>query len=494
MKPNNAFVVTLAGIALGALLAAGFLACAPAPENAGGERPNILFLFADDQRADTIGAWGNPHIQTPNLDRLVEGGFSFRSNYNLGASGAAVCVASRAMVNTGRAYFRVQNNLEGEKTLGELLRENGYATFATGKWHNERPAWLRSFQQGKNIMFGGMSDHTKVPLTDLLPNGELGNERTGDGFSSELFADAAVEFLSNYQGDQPFFAYVAFTAPHDPRQPPEEFREMYYRNRPPLPPNFLPQHPFDITNLTVRDENLAGWPRTKEVVSDQLAEYYGLITHLDGQIGRVLKALEDSGRAGNTIIIYAADHGLAVGSHGLLGKQSVYEHSQKCPLIIGGPGVPAGQSTDAFTYLMDIFPTVLRLAGAAPAENIDGIDLGPIWRGEQQKVRDTLGLAFTKAGRSIRDERYKLIRYPLINHTQLFDLIADPHEMNDLAADPAQAVRIEQMMVMLREWQAKMGDDQPLTADKPEPKEIDLTGHQREPDRWQPEWIVKKYF
>ncbi len=468
--------------------------CARRHASAPEQRPNILFLFADDQRADTIAAWGNTHIQTPNLDRLVRQGYSFRNNYNMGGNSAAVCIPSRAMVNSGKAYFRIRNDLEGVRILPEILRANGYVTFATGKWHNKRPSWLRGFERGKAVFFGGMANHLKVPLQDLLPDGTLGNDRTG-GFSSVVFADAAIEFLRTYDGGKPFYAYVAFTAPHDPRMPPMKYREMYYENRPLLPRNFMPQHPFNLgPTLTLRDEQLAPWPRPKSVISDQLAEYYGMITHLDEQIGRVLEALEESGHGSNTYIIYAADHGLALGSHGLLGKQSVYEDSQKCPLIIVGPDVPKGQSTTAFTYLYDIFPTVLSVAGVPLPDDLDGRDLSPIWHGEKESVRDSVFLAYKEWMRAVREGRYKLIRYPQIDYTQLFDLEKDPDELHNLADQPDQADRIEQLKKLLQQWQEQLGDRQPWTAEKLQPRKVDLTGHPRKPDPHQPEWIVKKYF
>jgi arylsulfatase A-like enzyme len=489
---NKSALVIAAGVLL--ILSTGTISCSSEAEPEPAGPPNILFLFADDQRADTIGAWGNDHIKTPNIDRLVNQGFSFRNNYNLGSSGGAVCVPSRAMVNSGRYYFQVPNDLEGATLMPEVLGQNGYTTFATGKWHNQRPSWQRGFQQGNTIMFGGMSDHTKVPLVDLMPDGSFANERE-EGFSSEIFANAAIDFISNYKDDKPFYAYIAFTAPHDPRQPPEEYREMYYEERPNMPRNFQPQHPFDIgRTMTGRDENLAGWPRKKEVVADQLAEYYGLITHLDEQIGRILKTLEGSPHANNTVIIYAADHGLAVGSHGLLGKQSVYEHSQRCPLIFSGPGIPKRQSSEAFTYLLDIFPTVATITGVTPPGNLDGHDLSAIWRDERQTVRDSVFLSFTDVSRSVRDEQYKLIRYPQIDHTQLFDLIADPDEMDNLAENPEQAEKIEELTALLKQWQEKVGDTQSLTVENPKPKMINLTGREREPDKWQPEWIIEKYF
>ncbi len=457
-------------------------------------RPNFLFLFADDQRADTIGAWGNPHIRTPHIDSLVNRGFSFRSNYNMGGNSGAVCIPSRAMVNTGLAYFRLENDLNNALLLPEILAQNGYTTFATGKWHNQEPSWLRGFQQGQNVFFGGMSDHTQVPLADLSVDGELVNRRTAEGFSSELFADAAVEFLETYDSSTPFYAYVAFTAPHDPRQPPPRYRQAYYDSPPPLPENFLPQHPFNLgSSLTLRDERLAAWPRTESVIRDQLAEYYGMISHLDDQIGRILRALEDSEFSGNTIVIYAADHGLAMGSHGLLGKQNLYEHSQKCPLILAGPAIPQGESA-AFTYLLDIFPSVLSLAGIEIPDVMDGLDLRPLWEGQRDAIRDTVFLGYRDSMRAVRRGNFKLIRYPQIDHTQLFDLQTDPAETVNLAAHPEQARRILELTELLLEWQERLGDDQPLVVDRPLPREVDLSGRDRQPDRWQPEWIVRKYF
>ena len=458
------------------------------------EQPNILLLFADDQRPDTIGAHGNPYIRTPNIDRLVAEGFSFRRTYCLGAQGGAVCVPSRAMLNTGKSFFRIPMDMEGETTLGQLLGRSGFTTFATGKWHNKQESWLKSFQLGRNIMFGGMSNHVKVPIVDLGQDGKLTDEREGTRFSSTLFADAAIDFLRNYRDEQPFFAYVAFTAPHDPRNPPPRYRRMYYSNPPPLPPNFAPQHAFNNGHMTGRDESLGPWPRTETVVQDQLSEYYGLITQLDRQVGRILRELMAGPHADNTIIVYSADHGLAVGSHGLLGKQNLYEHSMGAPLVFSGPGVPRGGESDALCYLLDIFPTLCAMAGVEIPDDIDGQDLSPIWRGETDSVRDSIFTSFRDLMKAVRDDRWKLIRYPQIDYTQLFDLETDPHETRNLASDPAHASRVAGMMESMRGWQRKVGDDHPLQVPEPKPKDIDLTGRKRNPDRWQPAWIVEKYF
>ena len=457
------------------------------------DRPNILFLFADDQRPDSVGAFGNPHIRTPNIDSLVSRGFRFAQNYCFGSIHGAVCQPSRAMLMSGRTLWRVPMDLAGVETLPEVLGKNGYATFGTGKWHNREEAFLRSFQEGEAAMMGGMSDHTKVPVQDIGPDGTFINKRLGAKFSSELFADAAIKFLNSQDKDEPFFAYVAFTSPHDPRQPPEPYLQEYYDRRPPLPVNFKPQHPFHNGWMTGRDESLAPWPRPREMISDQLAEYYGMITHMDAQIGRILQALNKAGHGENTIVVYSADHGLAVGSHGLLGKQNLYEHSMGCPLVFAGPGVPEG-STQALTYLLDIYPTICEMTGMPVNETVEGYSLAPIWRGEQARVRDTLFTAYENKMRAVRDERWKLIRYPLIDHYQLFDLAEDPNELHNLAGVPAQAQRIGRMMELMRQWQVGTDDKTPLTVDNPKDKEIDLTGRKRKPDRHQPAWIIEKYF
>lgn len=480
-----------------ALIFSTLALCAAAPgQTQAPKKLNVLFLFADDMRADTIAAWGNPHIKTPNLDRLVKSGYSFRGNYVFGGNSGAVCVPSRAMLMSGKTWFHVDApTLNGARLLPTHLSEAGYATFGTGKWHNGQPSWKRAFQRGKTIMFGGMSDHTKVPVRDLGPDGELTAERTGEKFSSELFADSAIEFLKGQDGRQPFFAYVAFTAPHDPRQPPQAYRDMYYKSLPPLPKNYLPQLPFDNGMMNGgRDENLGPWPRTEAVIRDQLAEYYGLVTHMDEQIGRLLTTLKETGQAENTLIVFAADNGLALGSHGLLGKQSVFEHSMRTPMILVGPGIPKGKSTKAFTYLLDLYPTLCDTLGVAPPAGLEGENLRPLWEGKQKKVRDTVFLPFLQIQRAVRDERWKLIAYPKVGHLQLFDLKNDPHETTNLIDDPKHAGHVERLRKLMQQWQASQGDTLQIPTENRTPPRIDLTGKARKPDQWQPDWIVRKYF
>ncbi len=466
-----------------------------------GSSPNFIFLFADDQRADTIGAHGNKYIQTPNLDKLTDSGFSFRRNYCAGSFSGAVCVSSRAMLMTGRHWKQIPSTNKGRDWTdlpllpSVLEKKGGYSTFIIGKWHNGEATLKRAFSSGKSVYMGGMANHADFQVQDFN-EGKLGPKRPAGGFSSTVFADEAIDFIRDAKVDQPFFLYVAFMAPHDPRNPPELYRKHYYKKPPPLPENFLPVHPFRNAPFISmsRDESLAPWPRTPEVIRDQLSEYYGLITHLDEQVGRIMDALDNSPHADNTIIIYTADHGLALGSHGLLGKQNIYEQSMMCPLIINGPGIPANQSSNAFTYIHDLYPTICILAGLNVDVESGTHSLVPIMEGRAAKVRNSLFLPFQDNQRSINDGKWKLHVYPKINYQLLFNLEKDPHETKNLADIPSFEIQSERMTTLMESWRSLLGDEDPLTVDNPEPKEFVYQNTDRILDVWQPDWIREKYF
>lgn len=445
------------------------------------KRPNVLFLFSDDQRADTIAALGNGIIRTPNLDRLVAQGTSFTRAYCMGAMQGAVCVPSRAMLMTGRTLFRVNEKLAGQVTWPEKFGEAGYSTFITGKWHNGPESVRRVFQRGKAIFLGGMTGPYKAPLQDLSAEHTFENKRISGEHTVQLFADAAVEFIGQQKAAQPFLCYVAFNAPHDPRVAPPAFHEKYNAAPPPLPPNFLPQHPFNNGSLVIRDEELAPWPRTPEIVRQHLADYYAYIEFLDQQIGRILEALDASGQRENTIVVFASDHGLAIGSHGLFGKQNLYDHSMHAPLILAGPGIPAGKRSDAMCYLLDIFPTLGALAKVEMPAGSEGRSLEPIFAGSAEKHRDVIFTAYTKVQRAVRDDRWKLIVYPQVNKTQLFDLRADPNEIHDLAADPQHADELKRLTALLLAEQKGAADDQALSSDSPQPLDFDFSKVKRNP-------------
>lgn len=437
-------------------------------------RPNVLVLLADDQRADTIAALGNSHIRTPNLDRLVMRGTSFRRTYCMGSLQGAVCVPSRTMLLTGRTLFRIKDDLDGQPTWPEAFAGQGYTTFLTGKWHNQAESALRTFQRGKAIFLGGMGNPYELPIQDISPDHTFIDRRMSGEHSVKVFADAASEFLRGQAGMSPFLCYVAFNLPHDPRVAPKPYHDRYQADRPPIPANFLPQHPFNNGALVLRDEELAPWPRTPEIVRQHLADYYAAIEFLDAQIGRILEALRESRQDDNTLIVFAADHGLAIGSHGLFGKQNLYEHSMRAPLIMAGPGIPRGRQVNAMSYLLDIFPTLGDLAGVPAPEGSEGRSLAPILSGNQRIGRDSIFTAYGRVQRAVRDDRWKLIVYPQINKTQLFDLANDPAERDDLANAPARIGEIRRLTRLLREWQERLDDQEPLSSSRPLPLEFKL--------------------
>ena len=432
------------------------------------KRPNVLFFFTDDQRFDTIGALGNAEIHTPHLDRLVERGTTFRNGYIMGGTSGAVCMPSRAMLHSGRTLFHIDRegqDIPREHTmLGECLQAAGYTTFGTGKWHNGRAAFARSFTCGGQIFFGGMSDHFKVPLNAFDPAGEYPKERIHfeeKRHSSDLFSGAVIDFLQHYDGDAPFFAYLSFTAPHDPRDTHPKFHALYDPSSLGLPASFLPEHPFDNGELRIRDEMLAPFPRTPEAIRQHTADYYAMISHIDAAIGRVLATLRATGHEDDTLIVFAGDNGLAVGRHGLMGKQSVYDHSVHVPLIFAGPGVPRGETRDAFAYLIDIYPTLCGLLGLDVPATVEGKSLCPAFESSGETIRDTLFFAYKGLHRGLRGRRHKLIEYNVegTRTTQLFDLAADPHETRDLADDAEQADTVARLREALRRWQRELDDE-----------------------------------
>lgn len=435
------------------------------------EQPNILLLFTDDQRFNTIHALGNSEVITPNIDQLAENGLSFTHAHIMGGTSGAICMPSRAMLMTSKSLFHLEMKgatiPEDHIMLPEILQKRGYKTFGTGKWHNGKQSYTRCFSHGGKIFFGGMSDHLAVPFFDFDSTGAYPeeNKKIGNKFSSELFVDEAIRFLEEDADDDPFFMYISFTAPHDPRMAPESFEQLYPGQEIELPPNFMPEHPFRNGEMKVRDEKLAPWPRTPEIIKDHIAAYYAMITHTDSQIGRLLDVLDERGLKENTIIIFAGDNGLAVGQHGLLGKQNLYEHSVRVPLIFNGPGIPENSSSAALCYLNDIFPTLCDLVNSDVPDDIEGKSLLPIFTDRESKIRSQLFFAYRNFQRGIRTENnWKLIKYQVnnIETTQLFNLNEDPWEMNSLADSQEYAGKLQELTNLLDQAMEKYDDPMDL--------------------------------
>lgn len=438
------------------------------------KRPNILFLLADDQRNNTIHALGNNEVITPNLDKLVDQGTTFTNAYIMGAMNGAVCAPSRAMLMTGRALFNIDptgHTIDSSHiTLPKALANGGYHTFHIGKWHNGISAFINSFDDGSRIFLGGMHGQYNVPTYEFNANGNYSKETLNipsKKHSSELYANAGINFLKYYSSDKPFFLYMAFQAPHDPREMPQKYLDMYDTASITLPPNFMSEHPFDNGELDIRDEWLAGYPRTSAEVKANIAAYYAMITHLDEQIGRVLNVLDEKGMMENTVIVYAGDNGLAVGQHGLMGKQNLYEHSINVPLIFKGTGVAQGVKKNSFAYLYDIYPTLCDFTGVNIPPTVQGMSLNPVISGKVQQTREAMFFAYKNFQRAVRKDEWKLIKYNVYGSikTQLFNLKADPFEKNDLSADHEYSSKLKEMNQVLRNLMQQYNDDADL--DKP---------------------------
>ncbi len=448
------------------------------------EQPNIVFIFADDQCFNTINALGGHEIATPNLDALAKRGTTFTHAFNMGSWSGAVCVASRTMLNSGRFVWNanaIHGQSEKERSEGrwwsEHLKSAGYRTYMTGKWHcranaekafdvarDIRPGMPKAVELGYNRPNADGSD----PWSPFDP--KFGGFWEGGTHWSEVVANHAEDFLGQAATEEsPFFMYLAFNAPHDPRQAPKSYVDQYPANKIAVPKNFQPLYPFAEAigcGQGLRDERLAPFPRTTHAVQVHRGEYYALITHMDAQIGRILRAVEQSGKADNTWIFFTADHGLAVGQHGLFGKQNMYEHSVRVPFIVNGPGVAAGKSISEPIYLQDIMPTSLELANCEKPEHVEFNSLLPLLAGQKSPYESIYGCYLDKQ-RSIRTRTHKLIVYPGAPQVRLYNLEKDPLEMKDLAQDASNRPLVRKLFDQLVAIQSEMHDDLDLSMLRP---------------------------
>ena len=451
------------------------------------KRPNILFIFADDQTFEGIRALGNDEVQTPNLDRLVKNGVTFTHAHNQGSWTGAVCVASRTMLNTGMFLWnaeKVHKNLnqrfvQGSEMWSQLVDSGGYDTYMTGKWHvkadaeaifdkvvHVRPGMPKQTKQGYNRPIEGKPD-VWSPYDK-----KFGGFWEGGKHWSEVLGDDAVGFIGEAsKSEKPFFMYLAFNAPHDPRQSPKEYVDKYPLENVSVPENFIPEHPDKdaiACGTKQRDESLAPFPRTPYSVKVNRQEYYAIITHMDAQVGRILDALEKSGKAEDTYIFFSADHGLAVGHHGLMGKQNLYDHSVRVPLMVTGPGIQKNKKISTPVYLQDIMPSTLELAGVEKPEHVQFNSLMPLIKGTGKAPYDAIYGGYLAVARMVTQGGYKLLLFPKVKKVFLFNLKKDPDEMNDLAGKRRYKKRMKGLFAKLLELQKETGDELDLKAVYPD--------------------------
>jgi len=444
-------------------------------------KPNILFILVDDQSPFDF-KFHNPEstLDSPNIDRLASGGMIIDAAYHMGSFTGAVCIPSRHMIMSGRTVWQLPvgpgasdcpPNLE-KNTIGAVFNRAGYSTMRTCKQGNSYPA--------ANKQFSVVHDATK----------RGGTHETGSGWH----ADRVLDFLNDRKtakDEKPFFIYFGLSHPHDIRNGTPELLAKYgatnhtdkskappaHPKQPPLPPNWLPAHPFDNTDMNVRDETQVSgvWKRRDEAtIRNEIGREYACSENIDIQIGRVLKRLEETGELANTYIFYTADHGMAIGRHGLQGKQNLYEHTWRVPMIVKGPGIKPGR-VPGNIYLGDLLATFCDLTGVAPPETNEGTSFKPVLLGEKQTVRDTLYGVYCggdKPGiRSVIHGDWKLIEYEStatgVRETQLFNLRENPHEFlaqhnkpgaTNLAKDPQHATKLTEMRALLLAEMRRLND------------------------------------
>ncbi|TXG39262.1 sulfatase-like hydrolase/transferase [Seonamhaeicola maritimus] len=405
-------------------------------------QPNIILIESDDQSNLAVGAYGFDNVKTPNIDSLAESGVYFTNAYNMGCWSPAVCIPSRTMLFNGVHLWeasKINKSRIPGPSLTERLKDNGYETYFTGKWH----AWGKSVKETFNH-YGS-----------ILP-GQLKTYNSPVGHYTDIVGNEAVSFINDAsKKDNPFFLYVAFNAPHVPRQTEQRYYDMYPKDKIKLPPSVKkgPLHPHIKYNYTSAPLN----PKTMQ---GRYQQNNAMVTHMDDRIGEILEALKKQGLYENSIIIFMSDHGISFGENGVAGKVCLYDVSAKAPLIIMGPGIPKDKKLEQRLYLQDIYPTILDFVGADIPEYIDFKSLkSTIKKASKEDVYNSIYLAMFDDQRSIIQGDYKLIMYPKAKAVELYNLKNDKWETDNLIADSNSKTIVKKLLNEFVQWQKETGDE-----------------------------------
>lgn len=415
-------------------------------------RPNFLFILVDDQSPFDFRFYDpRSSLQSPVIDRLANEGMVFDRAYHMGAFNGAVCTPSRHMIMSGRTLWHLPIGPGARdhcppdlqtNTLAAVFNRAGYATMRTCKNGNSYAGANRQFTVRRDASKRGDTDETASPW----------------------HGEQVLRYLDEREAGRdtrPFLIFLGFSHPHDTRDGRPELLAKYgavnHTNRNTLPPSdprqprlpasYLPAHPFPHGHPGLRDkEAVSGvWTnRDERTIRNELGREFACVESIDAQIGRVLARLEAMGELENTYIVYTSDHGIAIGRHGLQGKQNLYEHTWRVPFVVKGPGIRPGSRALGNIYLLDVLATLCDLAGVkAPGSN-EGLSFRPVLESRQETVRDVLFGAYnggTKPGmRSVRKGDWKLIKYDVLDgavrETQLFNLRENPEELLEQHHDP----------------------------------------------------------
>lgn len=428
-------------------------------------KPNILFLFPDQWRAQAFSYRGDPNVRTPNLDRLAAEGSEFTRAY----SNHPVCSPARSMMMTGLYSHQtgfVGNNFyleQDPQNLGYQLKDAGYHTGYIGKWHldgSERPGFVPpERRQGWDDFHGfnrghwyRLGDEDESRARYFTPSGELVYSEI---FEPILQTDLAIDFI--VRAKEPWALMVSYGPPHDPYTP---------------PPSHQRHQPDDLQWRSNVPSELQSDTESTIIACG----YYGLCELMDEQIGRLLQHLEQTGEAENTYVIFSSDHGDMLASHGRFQKLLPFEESAAVPLIIRGPGIPMGHKESTPVSLLDLPPTLISLAGGIAPDRMQGRDLTPAIQGGSIASEPVLleGFMFdqNREWRALVNDRYKLVLVVKEGHlvNALYDLQEDPYETRNLYHDPAYQDLVKELTALRSKIASKTGDSFPEPT-TPAPKE-----------------------
>ena len=430
------------------------------------KKPNILFLMTDQQRGDCLGCAGNPVIKTPHLDSIAKEGVVFSNAYTSTPS----CTPARSAILTGLSpwhhgmigYGRVAGKHPFE--LPRAIRDAGYYLHGIGKMHWFPQRRLRGYhkilldESGRVESPGFVSDYRlwfkeQAPEMDPDATGIGWNDYRGKAYAlperlhpTRWTADRAVEFIENYQRSEPFMLKVSFARPHSPYDPPQRFIDMYDEDDMPAPAVGDWAAKYARHEDSPRPSLWHGDLGVRQAKKSRRA-YYGSISLIDEQIGRILAALKKSGKYDNTLIIFFADHGDMLGDHHLWRKTYAYEGSAHVPMLLRWPKAMGmdnqrGKSLPQPTELRDVLPTFLDVAGAPIPDSLDGKSLLELVRGNTKDWRPFIDLEHSMCynkdhWNALTDGKVKYIYYAFDGREELFDLTGDPNELHNLSAEPA---------------------------------------------------------
>lgn len=463
-------------------------------------RPNILFIMSDDHASHAISSYGSRINQTPNLDRIADGGMILQNCFCVNS----ICTPSRANILTGthshvNGVKTLSDPLDGRKpNVAKMLRANDYQTAMVGKWHlghggNADPTGFDYW----NVLPGQGLYHDPVMLT---PEGRT----THEGYATDIITDFSLEWLQNRDKERPFFLMCHHKAPHRPWDSDEKHAQMFEDEDVPMPDNFFDDYANRSNaakeakmrvfgHMTERDlkiDTLGPPPEglsEKELANWQyqryIKEYLRCVASIDDNVGRMLDYLDAEGIADDTMIIYTSDQGFFLGDHGWYDKRFMYEESLRMPFLIRYPReIQAGSSSDAMALNIDFAETWLDYAGVSIPDDMQGTSLRPILNGETPDDWRTsmyyrywmhLSHHYVPAHYGIRTDRYKLIYYygealgttgsidePKAPEWELFDLEKDPNEMCSVYDDPAYADIVTELTAELYRLKAEAGDEE----------------------------------